>query len=730
MKILYNWLKEFVDTGAVPAKDLASRLSFAGVAIDAVEQTPAGELLDAEITTNRPDLLGHYGVAREVAAILRATSSVTSGTSSGTNSGTRLKAVEPKLQEAAEKAESAVQVEISCPDLCGRYTARVLRGVKVRPSPDGLRQRLAAIGQTSINNVVDATNYVMFELGHALHAFDLDAIAEHKLVIRRAQAGEKLRTLDGVERALRPDMCVIADARRAVGIGGVMGGADSEITSATRNILLECAWFDPISIRRTSKALNLRTEASTRFERRADPEMAELASRRCAELIQQLGGGEVAAGVVDLYPRRAAISPGATSSIELTRRELLRIMGADVPDGEIESILRALGFAPARTDANRGSRDSLVAAWKCARPSWREDVKREIDLVEEVARHYGFDKFPARLPTAKQPAARMPHAAAQDALLERLLALGYEEIITIPLVDEKLDAQFRAAGVSPATMANPLAEDAGVLRTSGAVNMLRSLEWNLNRGQRNLRLFEIGRAYSLRGNKPREQQILTLGLTGQVREKNIYEPARPAGLEDLKGHLEALGELFGGFEMHPAEAGWLQAARAARIVFSGAGLRGNSGGDAGADGGGGLGMAGQLARRLAEEFKLRQDVYLAELALEPLYDAFTAKRAAIHYQPLPRFPAVERDFSLLLEDGVTFGRVAEIVRGLAIAEVEGVHAVDLFRGGKIPAGKYSLLIRITFQSRQATLTEAQVSDFSARIVLALTAKVGAALRSA
>ena len=722
MKILYNWLKEFVDAGAVQAKDIASRLSFAGVAIDAVEETPAGELFDAEITTNRPDLLGHYGVAREVAAILRAASGLTSGV----NSGATLKAVEPKLHEAAEKAESAIQVEIACPELCGRYTARVLRGVKVGPSPDWLRQRLVAIGQTSINNVVDATNYVMFELGHALHAFDLDAIAEHKLVIRRAHAGEKLRTLDGVERVLRREMCVIADARRAVGIGGVMGGADSEITSATRNILLECAWFDPISIRRTSKALNLRTEASTRFERRADPEMAELASRRCAELIQQLGGGEVAAGVVDRYPGRGAISPGQNSSIELTRRELLRIMGADVPDSEIESILRALGFAPARTDSNRGSRDSLVAAWKCARPSWREDVKREIDLVEEVARHYGFDKFPARLPAAKQPAARMPHAAAQDALRERLLALGYQEIITIPLVDEKLDAQFRAAGISAAKIANPLAEDAGVLRTSGVVNMLRTLEWNLNRGQRNLRLFEIGRAYSVRGNEPQEKQILTLGLAGQAREKNIYEPARPAGLEDLKGDLETLGELFDGFEMHPAEAGWLQAARAARIVCPGAGLGAGSSGGSGAD----VGMAGQLARRLAEEFKLRQDVYLAELALQPLYEAFAAKRAAIHYQPLPRFPAVERDFSLLLDDGVTFGRVAEIVRGLAIAEVEGVHAVDLFRGGQIPAGKYSLLIRITFQSRQATLTEAQVSDFSARIVAALTAKLGAALRSA
>jgi phenylalanyl-tRNA synthetase beta chain len=612
-------------------------------------------------------------------------------------------------------------VEIASPELCGRYTARVLRGVKVGPSPEWMRQRLEAIGQTSINNVVDATNYAMFELGHALHAFDLDAIAEHKLMVRRAQPGEKLRTLDGVERALRPDMCVIADARRAVGLGGVMGGADSEITSASRNILLECAWFDPVSIRRTSKALNLRTEASTRFERRADPEMAELASRRCAELIQQIAGGEAARGVVDVYPGRASISAGANANMELTRREILRAMGADVPDTEIESILRALGFAPARTDASRGSRDSLVAAWKCAQPSWRHDVKREIDLVEEVARHYGFDKFPARLPAAKQPAARMPYAAAQDALRQRLLALGYEEIITIPLVDEKHDALFRAEGVSPARIANPLAEDAAVLRTSGAANMLRTLEWNLNHGQRNLRLFEIGRAYSVRGREPQELQILTLGFTGLAREKNIYEPARAAGFEDLKGDLAAVGELCGGFEMHSCTADWLRAGRAAGITRSGSEGSGSS-----AD----VGVAGQLARRVADEFKLRQDVYLAELWLEPLYEAYAGRRAAIHYQPLPRFPAVERDFSLLLEDGVAFGSVAQVVRELGIAEVEAVRAVDLFRGGQVPAGKYSLLVRVIFQSRQATLTEAQVSDFSARIVAALAAKLGATLRTA
>ena len=372
-------------------------------------------MLDAEITANRPDCLGHYGIAREVAAIYRLP----------------VKPLHPKLKESAEKAADATRVEIESPDLCGRYTARILRNVKVQPSPDWLRQRLEAIGQNSINNVVDITNYVMFELGQPMHAFDLDKLAEHRIVVRRARPGEKIRTLDGAERTLAKEMCVIADASRAVAIAGVMGGAESEIGFSSRNILLESAWFDPISIRRTSKALGLRTEASYRFERGADPEMAELASRRAAELIQQFGGGEILAG------RRGRLSPAGNRQRKsnLTRKELLRVMGADVPDRDIEEILGALGFHPVRVDANRGSEGSVIAAWECQQPSWRHEVTRGIDLVEEVARHYGYDKFPPRLPPAKQPARRLPHAEALDRLRERVIALGYQEIVEIPLVD-------------------------------------------------------------------------------------------------------------------------------------------------------------------------------------------------------------------------------------------------------------------------------------------------------
>src|SRR2546426_1713617 len=690
MKILYNWLKEFIDFTA-PPEELRARLSMAGIGIDAIEDSHAGPLLDADLTTNRPDCLGHYGIAREVAALYRL----------------RLKRVAPQVKEATEKVERVTRVEIECPELCGRYTARLIRGVRVAPSPDWLRQLLEALGQASINNVVDATNYVMFELGHPTHAFDFNTLVERRILVRRAQAGEKMRTLDGLERALEPEMCVIADGARAVAIGGIMGGAETEISFSSKNVLLEAAWFNPISIRRTSKTLGLRTEASTRFERGADPEMAELASRRCAELILQLTGGELLGGAVDVYPGRRE-----PQKIELTRRELLRVMGADVPDQEIEAILSALGFAPERVDGTRGSSGSLMAAWECRRPSWRQDVSREIDLVEEVARHYGFDKFPARLPAAKQPAARLEHAEAEDRLRERLVALGYREIVSIPHVDPARDDVFRPDSATPVRLANPLAEDASVLRSTGTVSMATALEWNLNHGQRNIRLFEMGRTYRFHAGAPVETRVLTLGATGEAREKSIHEAAREYSFADMKGDLDALGQLAGGFHWTSGSPEWSHPARAGRLSL-----------------GREIGAAGQLARRVAERLKLRQDVFLAELELDPLYAAIEAARTARRYEPLPRFPAVERDFSLTLADGTSFAQVSETIRSLGIAEVASIEAVDLFRGGQVPAGRYSLLVRVTFQSRESTLTEAQLTDFSARIVAALEKRLGAKLRA-
>jgi phenylalanyl-tRNA synthetase beta chain len=490
-----------------------------------------------------------------------------------------------------------------------------------------------------------------------------------------------------------------------------MGGADTEISFSTRNILIEAAWFEPIAVRRSARNLRLHTEASTRFGRGGDPEIAEIASRRVAELVLQLAGGELLAGVVDVYPNKRV-----PKKIRVTRAEILRVMGADVPDKEVESALSALGFAPVRVDQNRGAEGSLLAAWECTQPSWRAEVEREIDLIEEIARIYGMDKFTPRFPVARQGAARLQHYEAQTRVRERLVGLGYQEILTIPHVDEARDALFRAADAQPARMANPLSEEAGVLRSTGLVTMAAALEWNLNHGQRNVRLFEIGRQYRLNGSSPVETRVLTIGATGDAREKNLYDSARTYSFADLKGDLDAVGELAGGVSWiaHKATANdWAHAARSGEISL---------GGDA-------IGTAAQLARRVADRLKLRQDVFLAEIVIDPVYAAIEDLKDSRRYEPLPRFPSVERDFSLLLSDGTTFDAVKKAIESLKIPEVVTVEAGDLFRGKNVPTGKYSLMVRVVFQNREATLTDAQTGDFSSRIVAALEKQAGAQLRA-
>jgi phenylalanyl-tRNA synthetase beta chain len=698
MKVVYNWLKDFVDVTATP-DELASRLALSGTNIGGVEKGAHGAVIDAEVSSNRPDSLSHYGIAREISAVYKLP----------------LKALpQAKLLESSSaKVGDAVSVEIQSPDLCGRFTARVIRGVKIAPSPAWLRERLEASGVASISNVVDATNYAMLELGQPTHAYDYDKIRNHRIVVRTSRGGEKIRTLDGVERTIDAGICMIADGdgARGVGIGGIMGGADTEISFSTKNILIEAAWFEPIAVRRSARNLRLHTEASTRFGRGGDPEIAEIASRRVAELILQLAGGELLSGVVDVYPGKRA-----PKKIRVTRAEILRVMGADVPDKEVEAALSALGFAPVRVDQNRGAEGSLLATWECTQPSWRAEVEREIDLIEEIARIYGLDKFPPRLPAARQGAARLQHHDAQTRVRERLIGLGYQEILTIPHVDEARDALFRAADAQPARMANPLSEEAGVLRSTGLVTMAAALEWNLNHGQRNVRLFEIGRQYRLNGSSSVETRVLTIGATGDAREKNLYDGARPYSFADLKGDLDAVGELAGGFSWsaHKASANdWAHAARSGQVLL-------------GVDE---VGTAAQLARRVADRLKLRQDVFLAEIVIDPVYAAIEDLKDSRRYEPLPRFPAIERDFSLLLSDGTSFDAVKKAIESLKIAEVVTVDAGDLFRGKNVPAGKYSLMVRVVFQSREATLTDAQTGDFSSRIIAALEKQVGAHLRA-
>ena len=697
MKVSYNWLKEFVDLTASP-EEAASRLALSGTNIASIENGAHGAVIDAEITSNRPDCLGMLGIAREVGAICRLPVKINS----------------PKPAESkTAKATDAVKVKIETPELCGRFTARVIRGVKIQPSPKWLKDRLEAVGTASINNVVDISNYVMLELGHPLHTFDYDQVRDHSIVVRRAKPGEKIKTLDGIERTLDPSVCMVCDGdgSRPVGIGGIMGGAETEISFSTKNVLIECAWFDPISVRRSARSLRLHTEASTRFGRGADPEMAEFASRRAAELILQLAGGELLSGVVDVYPGKRA-----AKKITITRAELLRVMGADVPDKDLETILSALGFAPVRVDQTRGAADSLLAAWECTQPSWRADVEREIDLIEEVARVYGLDKFPARLPASRSGAARLPHHEAETRLRERLIGLGYHEALTIPHIAEERNELFRPLDAVPAKLVNPLSEEAGVLRSTGTVTLAAAIEWNLNHGQRNARLFEIGSHYRFVDGKPVETRVLSIGATGAARPQALYDSPRDYAFADLKGDLDAIGALSGGLRWEHGGPDWLNPARRGAIFL-------------GKEGGAALGSAGQLAKRVAEKFKFRQDVFLAEIHLGPLYCMYYGVKNNRRYEPLPRFPGVERDFSLFLEDGVTFAQVQQTIRSLGIPEIVSIEAADLFRGKNVPVGKFSLLVRVAFQSREATLAEAQINDFSTRIISALEQQLGAALRA-
>ncbi len=697
MKVAYNWLKDFVELTVSP-EELASRMALSGTNIASVETGPHGAVLDAEVTSNRPDCLGILGIAREVAAIYRLP----------------LKNISPRPRESsALSAADAVSVKIEAPELCGRFTARIIRGVRIQPSPSWLRDRLEAAGVASISNVVDITNYVMLELGHPLHAFDYDRVKNHSIVIRRAKPGEKMKTLDGLERTLDPSICMVCDGdgSRAVGIGGIMGGADTEISFSTKNVLIECAWFDPIATRRSARFLKLHTEASTRFGRGADPEMAEVASRRVAELILQLAGGELLSGFVDVYPGKRT-----PKRIGLTRAEILRILGADVPDKEIDAILTALGFAPKRTDAGRGTENSLLAAWECTQPSWRADVEREIDLIEEVARVYGLDKFPPRLPAARLGAARLPHYEAETRLRERLIGLGYHEIVTIPHVAEARNELFRSADAIPAKLANPLSEEAGVLKSTAAVTMAAAIEWNLNHGQRNVRLFEIGHHYRLVNGKSVETRTLALGATGLARWQGLHDPAREYDFRDLKGDLDSVGALCGGFQWQQGGPEWLHPAKRSLLSLDKEGTQS-------------LGVAGQLSKRVSDTLKFRQDVYLAEINLGPVYCMFYGVKNNRRYDPLPRFPSVERDFSLFLADGIPFADVVSAINALKIGEIASIEAVDLFRGKNVPAGKYSLLVRITLQSREATFSEAQLNDFSTRIIAAVQKELAASLRA-
>jgi phenylalanyl-tRNA synthetase beta chain len=672
MKVSLNWLKQFVDVRA-DARELKTALTKVGLGAESF--VPAGDdlVFEVEVTTNRPDCLNHYGVAREVAAIYRLP----------------LKPTHVDVKESSAPASSEVAIEIADPGLCARYCGRVIRNVEVKPSPAWVAKRLEAVGMRPINNVADATNYVLMELGHPLHAFDIARLRQKKIIVRRARPGERLRTLDGVDRVLKPEQLVIADAERAVALAGVMGGQESEISAATRSVLLESAWFDPASIRRTAKAHGLHTEASHRFERGADVGMAPVAIDRAAALIQELAGGEVLTGIVDVYPL-----PKPREVITLRESEIQRILGstADIARGEVERILGTLGFRVER----RGPGE-----WQVVPPSFRLDVTREVDLIEEVARIYGYDRLPMRARPAPPRVERDNRREKELTLYSTLAGLGYREIITSSMVDPQENARFTDR--PPVPLANPLSQEASVLRSSSIPSMVDAVRWNLDRGQGELRFFEMGKTYTAPPHKPlEERRVLTLGLSGHRRAASVHDAEKPLDFSDLKGDIGALIDVFEirDLRFEPVGCRCYEAGLGARYV----------------DPSGALVVFGELSREVARDYKLRQDVWLAEIDLERLLECPLRTRK---FQPYSKFPTVERDFSLVLPEQVQYRQVELAVRGALEGAIQSVRPVDLFRGGSIPPGHYSVLVRVTFSSLSHTLTSEEVDGLSQRLLRAL-----------
>ena len=671
MKISLSWLKEFVEVPGGP-RELKRDLTKLGLNVESYAQAGDDWVLEVEVTTNRPDCLSHLGVAREVATFYRKP----------------LKRPSFRVKDLGASASAEISIETADKTLCPRYCGRVIKNVKVKPSPEWLVRRLEAVGMRPINNVADVTNYVLAELGHPLHAFDLERIRQRKIVVRRARPGEKLRTLDGVDRTLTSENLVIADGDGPVALAGVMGGEDSEISGATTSVLLESAWFDPVSVRRTAKAQGLHTEASHRFERGADIAMAPVALNRAALMIAELAGGRILRGMVGVFPPAKP-----RKDVVLRRSEIKRLLGAEIPWEDVRRILRSLGFETIR----RGTE-----GWRVSLPSYRLDVEREVDLIEEVARHYGYDRLPARLrPVPLRGIERDARREKELTLAATLVGLGYREIIPPSMVDPEENVRFTDR--LPVVLANPLSQDASALRSTPVPSMLRALRWNLDRDQSDLRFFEIGKTYAATGKGLREERrVLSLGLSGRRRQASVHDSEKPLDFFDLKGDLETLFEPFDipDFRFEPAGCAYYESGLGGRFTSRGRTLV----------------IFGRLSGEIARDYKLRQDVWLAEADLERLLDAPLRERA---FRPYSKFPAVERDFSLLVPDEVTYSRLEESVRSVGLEEIQRFRPVDLFRGSAVPAGHYSLLVRVTFQSLERTLAGEEIAEATRRLLAAL-----------
>lgn len=663
---------------------LAADLTHCGVVAEVIASGSSDVLLELELTTNRPDCLGHRGVAREIATLY----------------GKTLQSRPVELSESGPSTSSRAAVEIESPRLCRRYSARLIQGIRVGPSPDWLCQRLDSLGFRPINNIVDATNYVLMESGHPTHAFDLSRIHAGRIVVRKARNGERLVTLDGVEHPLREGMLLIADAAKPLALAGIMGGQDSEIESSTRDVLVESAWFDPVSVRKTSKALGIHSEASHRFERGADLEATLPAANRAAQLIQELAGGDILPGPLDNYPGALKRPP-----VLLRRSRLARLLGLEIDGRQVERILDSLQFRVL---------DSKAEGWTVALPTSRMDVEREIDLIEEIARHHGYGNLPSRLPAWRGGAQRSQGYRVEKTVAERLLHLGYSQTLTYPLVDAGDDLKF--GDKQAVSVLNPLSSETGVLRTSLLPGLLASLSWNYNRGIRSLKIFEIGKVYGwVQPQQSGEQSRVGLLATGNLEEKTVHGAARAFSLFDLKGDIETLlepstpGEQEVRFEVREGSDSHWSSVAAGRIRL----------GDAE------LGSFGQLDPGICADHKIGQPVFAAEIELGRLHPLWRSEPRA---RRIPRFPAIQRDLSIVVDGEVSYGDIESAIRDTEIEALRAIFPFDLYQGGRLPSGKKGISIRLVYQRLDRTLVEEDANRFDQAVLASLRNRFGARLR--
>jgi len=703
MDILTSWLRTYVEI-PVDDRQLAEDLTLRGIAVEGVFDAPVGSRFEMDITTNRVDAMNHYGVAREAAAIydvpLKSLAEV-----HGLEPTSQSRDVGHPVVEG-----DAYPVRIEAEDLCGRFTARVIRGVTVKPASGLIAEYFAALGQKPISGPVDVTNFGWMAMGQPTHVFDLDKLSG-SIVVRRAKAGEKLQLLDGSEKTLTADDLVVADEKQAHGLAGVMGGWDSRVTEETKNILVEAAWFDPGTVRASSKRHGLHTDASHRFERGADFNAAPVANALVTRMVIEQASGVVVGPLNDVIVPEIQAKTAGRASVALHVSEVQRHLGTTLEAaggresglnaGIVEQYLTALGCELTPT----GEGEYAVAL-----PSWRLDLEREIDLIEEVARVYGYNRFANTLPTFAGGVVRLPHAEHERVLRETLRALGYSEAISSTFVSAE-SAQLFGGQAGAVKLGNPLSEEAGMLRPSLVPNMADMLANNLNRGVAQVRLFELGTAFTGSAKEVFERTAVSLGATGGARATALYAESDALFFE-VKGALEGVLAKFAGVVSFTAEGlpAWIAAGRGARVLVDGAEVA----------------VFGELSGTESERRKLKQvcvagEINASALYARPLYSAIAKE--------LSKFQSVERDFSFVFPASVQWLTVESAVRGLGIAELKSVTPLEVFvpskPGGAIAQGSYSMLVRVVLQSGERTLTEDELSGWSARVVAALTGVGGA-----